>query len=368
MNAILNLCEPSKAKPLSPKLQPSYRFSTLDLPKEEQFTAYQKELASFGNMHLPFGRQSGDGFRAKRSGYRLADLKIVLSQSEQYSFSGARDERMPVAGDWVLILRMKGWADIEADAGRTRFEGHSVEVRHVGQVRSGHLSDNETLFLYLPRERFRGMEFLLDGAAEANCGSSIHPLLGCYLASLGRVLPTLDQSDVSTVAEATTAMVRACVSYAPSAIDTAVQPIMATRFEVAKEYIGKNLRSRSLCVDSVAAHLSVSRRQLYKMFECHGGVNSYIQARRMEACFQAIAEAGPNVPITRIAEEFGFMDSRRFSRIFRSRFQCSPSGLRELANRRPVPSAFEEWLQNAGTDPAGPPGDNHVRPLLTASR
>jgi len=263
---------------------------------------------------------------------------------------------------------MKGRADIDIDGNRVRFEGHSLEVRHLGQLRSGYLSDNESLFLYLPREKFRGLEYLLDRLTEADNAALIHPLLGCYLAALGRVLPTLRLQDVASVAEATEAMIRASISYAPEMVDAGKLPAMMTRLELAKNYIDENLKSPFLNSNSVASFLSVSRRQLYKLFEAHGGVHSYIRLRRLEACFQAIVASKPNCPIARIAEDFGFTDMARFSRSFRAHFECSPSEVREQATLAPGPTAYERWLTTPPSQYDSPPAGIRQRPLLSAFR
>ncbi|MBP1853582.1 helix-turn-helix domain-containing protein [Rhizobium halophytocola] len=344
-NAALQIRSEPDFRNFDSMLLPSYQFTTADFSPCDQFDAFQQEFSAAGRPHFLPGKQARDGFFAKRTGYYLHGLRFVISETESYAFSNASKPSSGVAGGhWVLVLRLNGHAEIGDEGQRVRYEGHKLEFRHHEEGRTGYVSDNETLFLYLPREQFQGMEFLLDRLADADSTPLVHPLLGCYLMALARVLPTLRRSNTATVADATMSMVRAGISYAPDMADAAKLPIMMTRFEMARNYIENNLKSPNLNANTIASLLSVSRRQLYKIFESRGGVHNYIRTRRLVACFNTISSSQGKCSISAIAEDFGFADVARFSRAFRAEFECSPSELRERAGVAPGPTAFDNWL------------------------
>lgn len=363
MNLLFRRADSTRYKNSIATCTASYEFSTMRYLPKDQFTAFADEYSAFGVVHPAEEAQLQEGFLAKRTGYRLGELKVVLSETQAYCFHGVRRFQPRIGAGWVLILRLSGKAEIENAGVSAVYEGHHVEVRHVGQVCSGRLSANKTMFLYLSRSTFRGLEHVLDRLAEANDPALVHPLLASYLSSLARLMPTLPRADEANVAEATLSMVRACLSYAPGLLDLAKAPTIMTRFESARRYIDQNLRSPSLSVDSVADALSMSRRQLYKLFEQHGGVQRFIQARRLDACFDALVRLESNQSISSVAEELCFADLPRFRKSFRDRFQLSPRDLCMAAALAPAPSPFEQWLYGDNDSLESLP--NSLHPQLT---
>lgn len=326
-------------------ISPSYRFTTVNFEAEYQFIAYENELSAFGRAKLPEGKSYDAGFHGERIGYVLNGIGVAIGASDAYSFARSHQSLASTYGDnWVVILRKKGQAHIDIDGSTFRYEGDRLEVRHQGEPRSGRLSNHESVFLYLPRERFAGMENILDDLASAEPRHRIHPMLSHYLSSLARVLPDLRPDDVAEAANATVALVKACTNYSPDAIAAAQSPVMLSLFEMARKYIDANLRSPDLSADSLRKFLCISRRQLYNVFEKHGGVDSYIRVRSLNACHRAILASNGEKSIALIAEQYGFMHPARFSRAFRTQFGCSASELRQFAKAKVKPTRYEEWL------------------------
>ena len=301
-------------------------------------------MSSYIRCELPKENSRADGFFCERTGYTVGPLNVVLSKSDAHAV--ARTDREASASDhWVLIQRRKGWADIDFGSHVYRFNGRSLELRSLTRHFSGHVGANDTMFLCLPRDKFIGMEAILDGICQANSAQFIHPLLADYCSHLSTLLPGLAATKSAIVADATIAMVQACTSHSAGAVAAAQNPIMATRFEIARRYIEENLLSPSLSLESVQAKLAVSRRQLYKIFEGQGGVAQYIRARRLNACRAAIASPGDTRTIREIAAVFGFIDAAQFSRLFRAEFGFSASEARdEVMAERPRRRTFIDWL------------------------
>jgi len=326
-------------------LFPAYSFTTNLYDAGDQFQAYCDEYASFGSFKLPHGQAASEGFKARWDGYRLGPLRVAVGESDAHSFAPRRERgSTPHHDHWVLALRMQGAADIQFDNRVVRYQGDRVELRGGDCSRSGNISKNQSLLVYLPRAEFMGMEHLMDSLALVETERPIHPLLGQYLLALGCSLPHMPIAKVQLIAETTMAMVRACIKYSPEAIAAAHAPLKAGRFEFARKYITDNISSPQLTPDTVSAALAISRRQLYYIFESVGGFYNYVRSLRLEACSKAILEGRSGRSIAAIASEFGFNDPASFSRAFRSQFGCTPSDFRISGKASPAPSPFMTYL------------------------
>jgi AraC-like DNA-binding protein len=325
-------------------LVPSHGFETAKLPPKEQFDFYRDELSVFGKFGLPDGKLGNSGFFAKRTGYTVGPLYAVLSNGEAHSFEQtAREASVKLPDHWVLVQRSKGRAEIDFGSNIQRFEGGRLELWSMAKARRGRTSANESMFLVLPRDLFPGLEALMDGLTEADGANFIHPLLNDYLASLTDLLPNITAKEAPAVAEATFAIIRACISHTSDAVAAAQSPIMATHFERAKRYIETKLTLGRLTPDNLCADLGVSRRQLYKIFEKQGGIAKYIRSRRLNVCHAALS-ASHGRSIAQIAADHGFTDAAQFSRQFRAEFGYNPSEVRDFGSQTRQHSSFTEWI------------------------
>ncbi len=325
----------------------NYRFSTKDVVQTEQLAAFNSEFRALGKSSLPADISARDGFHAFCAGYELDDLRIMISESEAHTFSSLGPKNpAAINGEWVIITRLEGCAEVEIDGNQAHFCGNRVEIRRVGVAYKGRVSNNRSLSIFLPKDRLPGLEFLLERVARGERLASNNLLLGSYLRSLGHVLPMVMQSNASEVADATMAMICSSLSYDAKLVDTILPSAMIERYEKAKIYIDKNLNSSSLTIDNLASFLCVSRRQLYKLFEDQGGVHRYISNRRLCACFLTILRSSEKAKVAEVAEKFGFTNLARFRAAFKSQFGCTPTELQKMGLMRSGPTTFELWLKN----------------------
>ncbi|WZB63088.1 helix-turn-helix domain-containing protein [Achromobacter xylosoxidans] len=99
-----------------------------------------------------------------------------------------------------------------------------------------------------------------------------------------------------------------------------------------REHIERHLDAGHLSPETIAAALGISRSSLYRLFLRDGGVNAYIQGRRLDRCFdELLLAAGGHIGIAELAYRYGFSSESAFSRAFRLRFGASPSEVRAHA-------------------------------------
>lgn len=83
---------------------------------------------------------------------------------------------------------------------------------------------------------------------------------------------------------------------------------------------------REVGVKDLCRNFSVSRSQVYRLFEPVGGVRKYITGVRLERCYTDLLAADPSqARVADIASSWGFVDASSFSRRFKARFEATPS-------------------------------------------
>ena len=123
------------------------------------------------------------------------------------------------------------------------------------------------------------------------------------------------------------------VASAYASINAAVpagSSIAIARREQIRSHIETHLHDPTLTPGSVAAAVHLSPRRLHQLFEADGEtVGAYILRRRLEECARAMADASQRSrTVTEIAFLHGFNNASHFGRVFRERYQSTPSDYR----------------------------------------
>ena len=193
------------------------------------------------------------------------------------------------------------------------------------------LTDINWLCLFLPREAFPQLGPMIDAACHRPLDGGMGTLLGAYLHALGEGLPAMAEAELPMLVSATRAMVAACLAPSGQTREVAEAQLERTRMEAARRAIRRNLRSPTLTPQRLCRMVGMSRSQLYRLFEPHGGVAGYIQSERLREAHRALSDPGNGRGIREVAEDLGFFDHSTFSRAFRREFGRTPSEARLAA-------------------------------------
>lgn len=194
-------------------------------------------------------------------------------------------------------------------------------------------SDASTLSLVLPREWLaEHLPRLRDasGALLPSEGMAAR-LFTDFMLSLRRNLPLATVDDAPVLSRSLAGLLGALLSHG----DATSADAQKGAFQALQGHIDANLGDLDLDAESLCARFRMSRATLFRLFKDHGGVQRYIQRRRLMACFRAIsAPRHADRLIYDIALDFGFASPSHLSTLFRQHFGMSPSEVREAARFR----------------------------------
>jgi AraC-like DNA-binding protein len=163
--------------------------------------------------------------------------------------------------------------------------------------------------------------------------------------------PTLTEADAAVLADAFIGLVRRLMLNLPDqdGVDAMAQ---AGRLRV-KDHINRVLADPDLSAERLCRTFGLSRATLYRMFAKEGGVQRYIDARRLDRCFAELHNAPASYGrIRRVAEKWGFHGAANFNRRFKSRFGIRPTDCLAVADAAPgdapprlVTPPVQEWMR-----------------------
>ncbi len=178
------------------------------------------------------------------------------------------------------------------------------------------------------RTRLRNTETL---TARKVCGDrgAGHLMIG-MINTLAADIDTLEAGSVAAIAESVETILVAGLRSLPGGSDPVVSHQTAFHRSQIKAYALQHLRDPGLSVNEIAAHLRLSPSTIHRAFAGEpNSLNAWIWNQRLDGAKRDICDpALVNRTLSEIAFAWGFNDAAHFSRIFKSRFGCSPRELR----------------------------------------
>lgn len=182
--------------------------------------------------------------------------------------------------------------------------------------------------------------------------SAMGILIRGIIESLWAAAPFLSPAEGVALAAAVPELLGWCLGTSPASPSAGSRGDLQRRLH---RHVEQNLHRSDLTSTRLSREIGVSRSQLYRQFEKHGGVEAYIRQRRLRRSLLALSDPRhADRRIGDIAYDMGFKDEAHFSRLFRDAFGRSPRESRNagIAGNPSLPDAtghsLADWLATLG--------------------
>lgn len=305
-------------------------FSTGGLPVRQQFEAWRDHCSSV--VDLIEGPASAAGYDARFAMWSFGHFALshVVAPPTRFRRT-ARHARRDGLDHWMIHMARSGSQRFHTSSADIGVQAGQPHIMSLDQAIDGERSDVDWHCLFVSRDAFPALGPTIDACRHAPLHGALGGLLTSYIGGLASSLSQMTEAELPRAAEATRAVVAACMAPELASGAEADAHVDRARLARVRQIIRQNLRSTRLGPARLGKLAGMSRSQLYRLFEPFGGVARYIQAERLRQAHRALAEPADTRDIIRVAEDFCFFDPSAFSRAFRREFGCSPTELRNAA-------------------------------------
>lgn len=301
-------------------------FSTAALPVAQQFDAWRDQCRSVVEITEALGPSPGYDARFTLWSFGHFALSAVVAPPARFRRTAAQIRRDSL-DHWMVHITRRGGQKMRLGDGDVRVGPAEPHIFSLDQVMEGQRSEVDWLCLIVARDAFPRLGAALDARRDAPLSGPMAGLLGSHIEALAQNLPAMTEADLPHAAEATRAVITACLATGAPVCEA---QLAGARLGRVRQIIRTHLASARLDPDRLCRLAGMSRSQLYRLFEPHGGVARFIQSERLAAAHRALADPEERRDVLRIAEAVGFFDPSAFSRAFRREFGTSPSDLRRM--------------------------------------
>lgn len=288
--------------------------------------------------------------------YNLDGVLFAHCQGVAQRFQRTRVHARAQTADTIMVVLDLAGAKWRGDYDGRAMDDSQGALRFVDMSRPLDLTigDFTELDLILPRALL-GPQAALDFHGLSVSENSVSGrLLASHLRALWETVAQMTQTEARAAAQAAVALVAGAIAAHAQPLDADPRPVDRMLLTAGRAFIEAHLSDPDLSPEMVHKHLNVSRRLLYKAFEPIGGVQSFIQGRRLDQAFDAILfDRAEQQTLAEIGYAHGFKSNAHFTRTFQARFSVTPGRLRKLGEeaRREGLSALERpddvwsWLR-----------------------
>ncbi len=316
-------------------------FTTHGLPSEQRLPLWRESISTIFDITPP-ASMAAHQFNARLSSY-LVNNQIMLSKCQ----TGAqRFERTPlrIARDgldyFLLQTHVSGSQEITRAGRRQRSRHGDLMIIDLAGRHDAEATDFTNLSLVVPRHLLAPHLNQPDsqGGRIIRGEDALTTLAVNHMKMLTQTIARMTPCQAEQIIEPTLLLMASALNGSTDSVahgNEAVRTHLKTR---ARLLIDNNLTG-NLSPDHLCKQLHISRASLYRLFAAHGGVQAYIQDRRLKRCAEALLnQSNMDRRIYDIAFSWGFHSEAHFSRAFRAKFGLSPSDARErsrqLSDRR----------------------------------
>ncbi|VDC51167.1 helix-turn-helix domain-containing protein [Brevundimonas mediterranea] len=174
------------------------------------------------------------------------------------------------------------------------------------------------------------------GAANGLHGRVLDPdqagLLGDYLLSLCRRAGALEHDALPTVSRTFVDLLGLAIGPTGGGATASKRRMEFDRREAIQRIIEQGLGDPGLNAGVIARETGVSRATLYRLLAPHGGVDSFIQSRRLAAVRTTLDRSDDTTPLAELALRYAFRNEADMRSRFRARFGLSPAAYRQMVD------------------------------------
>ncbi len=304
-------------------------FTTRHLAPDDQFDAWCQLLDGIGE----FSRVDP----AKR-GFDAEVTACSLGPQTMVNWSGTDSVIYDRTSKHIRSSESEGWALSFAKQGRILHDVRGQEIcqctgdlmlkpLEIPVLTTAH--GGRFLTVHLKRDAYSHLAGALDKLEYRTLNGPIANLLKGFLITLASDLQSIGPDRMKMLSQSFDLLLAAAIEPTEDNMQEAVNPINAGKLNTAITFIRKHLRSRELSADFICKSLNMSRRNLYYLFERHGGVAKYIKTARLEACYDVLTDPTDHRLVSTIAFQYGFTSMSAFSRQFKDEYGFSPREARE---------------------------------------
>lgn len=299
------------------------RFDTFDLSRQSQFEAWRDHYRDVFDLSLAEASTASQ-YPAEHTAWSFGGLALTRASMPPDVIRHWRHWSRPKLDDWMLVVAPSA-AKRPATARMPR-----LTFRSLTRSFESDGSDGEVISLFLPREQFVKQSKAFDRIEPWIPHSGRVALMVDYLLALESRLQLLSSTEVGSIAEATRAIVIACIMPTAENLERARTDLNQLLMKRAHKLILQNLHKPRYSPDSLARDLGISRSVLYRAFQPVGGVAAIILQERLDAAHRRLAAASRSDSVGEIALSLGFLDHSGFSRAFKKRFGYTPKWVLDL--------------------------------------
>lgn len=328
-------------------------FNSTNISTEYQFEAW-RQFTSLAFEAEPVGESSGYSFTC--TSYLVDHL--ILSQSKFEAVQMIRpSQKLSGSESDFLSLQYYGGGKIQGSLGNgTPLLMQSDRVSLLDSAHSYRIfgQTDHVFSIIIPRH------LVTDHDKIYTCAPTLSWMLnspqGCLLLRAMQViwqqLPHTTSADAPAISAGFIGLLNGLLSNRWNEVSR--QQLQITTLHAMQHYIRANLHKPNLGVVHLCTTFHCSRATVYRLFQPLGGLMSYIREQRLTCCYDTIKRLRPTTQqrIHMIAEQWGFVNYARFSRLFKQRFGINPRDLRSLSwvqldrerdNARDDLHAIERW-------------------------
>jgi len=308
-----------------------WKMASDDNPLAEEF--YRRAIRDW---YCVSGVDTERTFFTDNQAYRFGDYMIGRGRSVGQMLVRGPDEIRRSGLDCVAVILDLAGMKGDADGRDVNAAPGSLHLRDLARPSAARVDAVDAVVLAMPRDRappwmvnqdIHGLN--IDGTPQT-CR-----LLTAHLMALLQAAPGLPVEEGVASIEAALVMVERAFRRTGDLTARQSETVYRRLRASAVALIDRRLHQPDLKIDQLTHVLGTSRSTLFRAFASSGGINLYIQQRRLERAREALyAREGRQPSVAEIGRAHGFVSESHFSRSFHDRF-----GHRPGARQTPAPPA-----------------------------